>query len=1067
MNSNAGNEFRIFDITDPSSPVELGGAGFDSNGGNDVFVSGRYAYMANSNAPGKEFLIYDVSDPSSPTEVGGVQLGTQLNGVFVSGRYAYMVGNSFSGNEFLIYDISDPSSPTEVGGAELGTHSNGVFVSGRYAYVVHGSVAGNDFRIYDISDPSSPTEVGGADLGAIVRDVFVSGRYAYVVHDSDGGAGNDFRIYDISDPSSPTEVGGADLGADGNDVFVSGRYAYVVNDSVAGNDFRIFDVSDPSSPTEVGGAELGNNGFGVFVSGRYAYVVHDSVAGNEFRIFDVTGIEATSAIVHSLEAGSLQVRESALINNQLTVSGGLGVGMGGIYSQGPVAITWNTTSTLGPQSATSSLLTLTQTQFGSDTSTRNAILTIQNASSTAAADAYINFAIAGTSKWRLGFDDNDADKFRITPLGGLFTATSSGITIDARGFVGIGTTNPTSSLAIAGVSTTFNGLTYGWPSSGITADDVLTTDANGVLRWGSAAGGWTDDGAVVRLTTATDKVGIGSATADYKLDVTSADSSSTTLAITNTGGGDSILQFEVTNGEPTWMMGIDNSDNDVFRITTVPFNTTTTGLTIMATSGIAYVGIGTTNPQEMFHVDAGNIFQSVGIGPASTTLQEVGGADLGGLGRGVFVSGRYAYVVHGEVAGNEFRIFDVSTSTPTQVGGADLGAEGWDVFVSGRYAYVVSGISGNDFRIYDISDLSSPLEVGGVDFGAFFDGLGVFVSGRYAYVVNEDSISEVGNFLIFDISDPTNPTEVGGVDVGTAGRDVFVSGRYAYVVNNSVAGNEFRIFDVSDPTSPTEVGGVDLGTHGRGVFISGRYAYVVNNDGGSGNDFRIFDVSDPSSPAEVGGVDLGVNVNGVFVSGRYAYVAHASVVGNDFRIYDVSDPSSPVEVGGAELGTTARGVFVSGRYAYVVHNSVAGNDLRIYDITGLEVTSAIVHSLEAGSLQVRESALINNQLTVTGGITAGMGGIYSQGPVAITWNTTSTLGPQSATSSLLILTQTQLGSDTATRDAILTIQNASSTAAADAYINFAIAGTSKWRLGFDDSDGDKFRIATTTFRTWL
>ncbi len=45
-----------------------------------------------------------------------------------------------------------------------------------------------------------------------------------------------------------------------------------------------------------------------------------------------------------------------------------------------------------------------------------------------------------------------------------------------------------------------------------------TKDAN-LLPGPSEAGGWTDDGAVVRLTTGTDRVGIGTTNAGSKLNV--------------------------------------------------------------------------------------------------------------------------------------------------------------------------------------------------------------------------------------------------------------------------------------------------------------------------------------------------------------------------------------------------------------------------------------------------------------------------------------------------------------------------------------------------------------------
>jgi hypothetical protein len=72
---------------------------------------------------------------------------------------------------------------------------------------------------------------------------------------------------------------------------------------------------------------------------------------------------------------------------------------------------------------------------------------------------------------------------------------------------------------------TFNNA-YTFPTADGTAGQVLQTDASGNVSWGTPAGGsdaWTDDGTVVRLTTAADRVGIGTSSPDAsaQLEVTS------------------------------------------------------------------------------------------------------------------------------------------------------------------------------------------------------------------------------------------------------------------------------------------------------------------------------------------------------------------------------------------------------------------------------------------------------------------------------------------------------------------------------------------------------------------
>ncbi len=75
------------------------------------------------------------------------------------------------------------------------------------------------------------------------------------------------------------------------------------------------------------------------------------------------------------------------------------------------------------------------------------------------------------------------------------------------GNIGIGVADPDAKLEINGQIK----ITGGVPGAG----KILTSDATGLATWGTAsAGGWVDDGTVVRLATPTDNVGIGTSNPD-------------------------------------------------------------------------------------------------------------------------------------------------------------------------------------------------------------------------------------------------------------------------------------------------------------------------------------------------------------------------------------------------------------------------------------------------------------------------------------------------------------------------------------------------------------------------
>ncbi len=110
--------------------------------------------------------------------------------------------------------------------------------------------------------------------------------------------------------------------------------------------------------------------------------------------------------------------------------------------------------------------------------------------------------------------------------------------ITAAGLVGIGTTTPSAKLDVAG-TTQMQG--FKMPTNAGTGL-VLTSDAAGIGTWqtisGTGSGGWTDDGAAVRLTTLSDNVGIGTSTPATKLDVVgSINVSGGSIQLSNDGGG--------------------------------------------------------------------------------------------------------------------------------------------------------------------------------------------------------------------------------------------------------------------------------------------------------------------------------------------------------------------------------------------------------------------------------------------------------------------------------------------------------------------------------------------------
>jgi len=497
--TNTGCELMIYDVTNPTIPTYVGGADTADNDINSVFVSGKYVYLAkNGNVgtcssttnTGCELQIYDVSNPSNPVFVGGASNGDDFaSSVFVSGRYAYLGKGANSGTcnsttntgcELQIYDVSNPSNPVFIGGASSGDNSAySVFVSGKYAYVAVGSNSGTcnattntgcELQIYDVSNPSNPVFIGGASDGNTqANSVFVSGRYAYVGINSNSGTcsattntGCELQVYDVSNPNNPTYVGGASDGNNStygnNSVFVSGRYVYLTVGANSGTctpttntgcELQIYDVSNPTNPTFVGGADSGNDtNASVFVSGRYAYVGTLATSGScnttakancVLQIYDISGLDITSAQIGSLEAGNLMVNANANIAGNLMINGGLDVGPGGIFSNGAIGI--------GVSSNTTALRV---EQFGSVGLGATAPVAIFNGASVG-----IGNTVGGTFP---GIQSMLAVLGNVG-IGWTGTGTSTpvvpGLGLSVFGNVGIGVTTTTAALTINAPSANF------------------------------------------------------------------------------------------------------------------------------------------------------------------------------------------------------------------------------------------------------------------------------------------------------------------------------------------------------------------------------------------------------------------------------------------------------------------------------------------------------------------------------------------------------------------------------------------------------------------------------------
>ena len=541
--ANAGRDsLAVIDISNPADPVFVSEERGPTPGTSldyafSVFVSGNYAYVANFNRA--SLAVIDISNPADPvfvSEERGPTPGTSLNGatsVFVSGNYAYMANSNR--DSLAVINISNPADPVFISeelGPTAGTSLDGawsLFVSGNYAYVTN--LNRDSLAVIDISNPADPVFLSeergptpSTSLNGAVS-VFVSGRYAYVANfDRDSLA-----VIDISNPADPVfiseELGptaGTSLDA-AQSVFVSGNYAYMANstrDSLA-----VIDISNPADPVFISeergptpGTSLDAADF-VFVSGNYAYVANAS--RNSLAVIDVGGATISNLAAGTAKIGNLQVDAFALFSGGAHIGGGLGIGAGGLFSQGAGSFTRmgtttplaSTTLSWGNTPTTPALSALIIDGASSGVSD---VFSLSHLATSTAAAAGIGTGILFNSSVVSGATISATSTSRIasiltnvsssTPQSVLTFAnknTSGVLTefmrLDHQGYLGLGTTSPSRKLTVAGGD--------GWFGGNLTATGTATF-ANLLVTGSSTIGGGTGATGLIINGTATTTLGL-------------------------------------------------------------------------------------------------------------------------------------------------------------------------------------------------------------------------------------------------------------------------------------------------------------------------------------------------------------------------------------------------------------------------------------------------------------------------------------------------------------------------------------------------------------------------------
>ncbi len=278
---------KIFDISDPTAPVRLGG--YATSGElRDVEVVGDRAYLADWQSG---LQILDVSDPAAPVLLGAYDTSGAATYVHVVGDLAYVAD---FGDGLQILDVSDPAAPVRLGGYDT-SEAWGVDVVGTLAYVAD---YGSGLQILDVSDPAAPIFLGNYDTPGSARGVDVVGSVAYV---ADYGT---LQILDVSNSAAPSLLDEYyPSGGNPWDVQVIDEVAYLANGS-GGVEF--VDVSVPTAPVHLGEYDMGHT-LGVEVVGDLVYVADDGYGLHVLNVSNLASPEHVGEYDGLRDAEGVQV----------------------------------------------------------------------------------------------------------------------------------------------------------------------------------------------------------------------------------------------------------------------------------------------------------------------------------------------------------------------------------------------------------------------------------------------------------------------------------------------------------------------------------------------------------------------------------------------------------------------------------------------------------------------------------------------------------------------------------------------------------------------------------------
>jgi hypothetical protein len=206
--------FRIYNVTKPEKPVELG-ALFDkaaSDGAFDIVLNGDLAYLSgwglkDAFYPGKGIWVVDIKNPNKPKVVNFVDVANEDWILALAKDHLYALDATMDMDHdgqkepisLRAFDLSDPEKPKEVDTIPIVEARNlammDMTTDGERLYI---NIPPNGVIVFDLSKPESPKKTASIPIQGGMADILIDGQYLFA-----GG----ISAYNISKPEKPEFAG--------------------------------------------------------------------------------------------------------------------------------------------------------------------------------------------------------------------------------------------------------------------------------------------------------------------------------------------------------------------------------------------------------------------------------------------------------------------------------------------------------------------------------------------------------------------------------------------------------------------------------------------------------------------------------------------------------------------------------------------------------------------------------------------------------------------------------------------------------------------------------------------